>query len=295
MRGLLMFLVVLGVAGAAVFWFLTRPATLPDYWANVAAGDAEAGRLVFTAAGCASCHKPAQPEADRLVLSGGRTFPSDFGTFYASNISSDPDVGIGAWSLQQFALAVTEGVSPEGKHYYPAFPYTSYTKMTQDDVANLYAYVQTLPADATPSKPHDVAFPFTLRRGIGLWKILYLTKGYYPAEISTPQMERGRYLVEALGHCAECHTARTALGGLDKTQWMRGAPDPAGDGRIPGITPEQLDWSEADLLSYFTTGLTPDYDSAGGDMVEVIENLGQLPESDLAAIAAYVVSIPGAD
>ena len=295
MRRLALLLIVLSIAGGGVFWTLSRPASLSDDWASVPEGDEDAGRLLFAAAGCASCHTPPKAADETLVLSGGRAFPSEFGTFFASNISTDPEVGIGAWSFEQFALALTEGVSPEGRHYYPAFPYTSYAKMSPGDVADLFAYIQTLPADATSSTPHDINFPFTLRRGIGLWKALYMTPDYHLSDTTTPQMERGRYLVEALAHCAECHTPRTMLGGLDKKRWMRGAPDPAGEGRIPGITPAQLDWSEADLLAYFTTGLTPDYDSAGGDMVDVIENLGQLSDADRAAIAAYVLSIPDAD
>lgn len=295
MRGLLGFVLIVAAAGLLAFWIMTRPASLSDNWSETAPGDAEAGRLVFAAAGCASCHSSPKAEDDALTLSGGRAFPSEFGTFYASNISSDTEAGIGAWSFEQFALAVTQGISPQGQHYYPAFPFASYTRMSREDVADLFSYIRTLPADPTLNTPHDIGFPFTIRRGIGLWKALYMTPEYHMSDATTPQMERGRYLVEALAHCAECHTPRTMLGGLDRTRWMRGAPDPAGEGRIPGITPAQLDWSEADLLAYFTTGLTPDYDSTGGDMVDVIENLGQLSDADRAAIAAYVVSIPDAD
>jgi mono/diheme cytochrome c family protein len=255
--------------------------------------NAGAGALVFAAAGCASCHAAPKAEGDaEKVLSGGHAFASDFGTFYAPNISPSPAAGIGDWSMQAFAQALLHGISPGGQHYYPAFPYASYGLMTAQDVADLYAYVMTLPASETASLPHDLGFPFTLRRGLGLWKTLYLPDGYHVTGDLSPSEERGRYLAEALSHCAECHTARNALGGLDRSRWLAGAPNPSGEGRIPNITPVELDWSEDDLVAYFTTGLTPDYDSAGGTMAAVIRNLAQLPESDRRAIAAYLKRVP---
>jgi mono/diheme cytochrome c family protein len=292
MRGLIGFILLVAVIGAATFFALTRTERPSDIWAVLPDGDPDAGALVFAAGGCASCHTSPEPQASEIVLTGGRAFASDFGTFYASNISADADAGIGAWTLSDFGHAVTQGVSPEGTHYFPAFPYTAYTKMDPSDIADLFAYMQTLPSDPTPSKAHDLVFPFNLRRGIGLWKRLYMTTAYHPTPLGTEEVERGRYLVEALAHCAECHTPRTALAGLDKGRWMQGAPDPAGTGRIPGITPAQLGWSEADLMTYLSTGFTPDYDSAGGDMVAVIENLAKLPESDRAAVAAYIARLP---
>ena len=163
--------------------------------------------------------------------------------------------------------------------------------MTPSDVADLFAYIQTLPADATPNLPHDVGFPFNIRRGLGLWKRAFVPDEYAtPAE--TPKLERGRYLAEGLAHCAECHTPRNALGGLDHGNWMGGAANPSGKGKIPNITPAAFDWSESDLVEYFTSGFTPEYDSAGGEMAEVIENLRSLPKSDREAIAAYVKALP---
>ncbi|MFL4471022.1 cytochrome c [Tateyamaria armeniaca] len=225
------------------------------------------------------------------VLAGGLAFPSDFGTFYAPNISSDATAGIGGWSVEEFASAVTLGVSPTGKHYYPAFPYAAYQHMTPGDLADLFAYMQTLPADATPSLPHDVGFPFNIRRGLGLWKLAFVPEQFV-LEAGSPVLERGRYLAEGLAHCAECHTPRNAVGGLDRSAWMAGAPNPSGKGKIPNITPAALDWSEGDLVEYFTSGFTPEYDSAGGEMAEVVENLSQLPRADREAIAAYVKALP---
>lgn len=289
-RGLLKPLFACAVLGAGVFWGLTRPASLEETIAPEHQASADAGAVIFAAGGCASCHA-APGSDDKMLLAGGYSFVSDFGTFYAPNISPGP-LGIGGWTLPEFARAITQGVSPDGQHYYPAFPFTSYTHMTPPDVADLYAYMQTLPVSDTASKPHDVGFPFNIRRGLGLWKQLYMSETYV---ISGPQneiLERGRYLVEALAHCGECHTPRGMFGGLEKDRWLGGAPNPSGKGKIPNITPGKLDWSEADLVAYFTSGFTPDYDTAGGSMAAVVTNLAKLAQSDRAAIAAYLKAIP---
>ncbi|MEM7471085.1 MAG: cytochrome c [Pseudomonadota bacterium] len=271
---------------------MTRPSTLPETALAGLNGTATQGEIIFTAAGCASCHSPADATgADKLVLAGGQRFPSEFGTFIAPNISPDAQHGIGGWTQLQFTNAVIKGVSPNGQHYFPAFPYTSYNKMSLQDAADLWAYMQTLPANATPSQPHEVAFPFNIRRNLGGWKFLFLNDEWI-LDASTPQLERGRYLVEALGHCAECHTPRNTLGGLDTTRWMQGAPDPSGKGRVPGITPANLGWVEADITEYLTSGFTPEFDTAGGHMVNVIENTALLRDQDREAIAAYLLNLP---
>jgi len=292
MRRIFRFLALFLLTGIAVGLYLSRPAALPEGFAAGYSPDAKAGALVFAAAGCASCHVAPGAEKDGApVLAGGQAFASDFGTFYAPNISPDPDAGIGGWSRAEFARAVTLGVSPDGQHYYPAFPYSSYKNMTPRDVADLYAFMQTLPASAAQSLPHDVGFPFNIRRGLGLWKLAFVPRGFVTAA-DTPELERGRYLAEGLAHCADCHTTRNALGGLDQSRWMAGAPNPSGKGTIPNITPGALDWSEADLVEYFTSGFTPEFDTVGGTMAEVVENLSQLPATDRAAIAAYVKALP---
>jgi mono/diheme cytochrome c family protein len=256
-------------------------------------GDPAKGETVFIASGCASCHAAPNAEGDaKLVLAGGQRFASDFGTFIAPNISTDPEAGIGAWSLEDFASAVKKGVSPDGQHYYPAFPYTAYSLMTDQDVVDLWAYWQTLPADATPSQPHEVGFPFNIRRSVGVWKLLYVTDDWVMAEAATPEIERGRYLVEALAHCGECHTPRDALGGLDRSAWLAGAPNPTGRGTIPSLTPEDLAWGPIEIAYYLETGFTPEFDSAGGHMVAVVENFAKLPASDREAVAAYLKALP---
>lgn len=289
----LRWLVLVAVVAAGGLWLLARPHPLSAGDVAGLTGDAGRGEAVFLATGCASCHMaPGATDAARLVLAGGQRFASDFGTFVAPNISQDPKAGIGGWSLLDLANAIQRGVSPEGEHYFPALPYASYAKMKLQDVADLYAYLQTLPADPTPSQPHELAFPFSRREAVGLWKLLYLSDGWSLKGNLTPTADRGRYLAEAMAHCGECHTPRTALGGLDTARWLGGAPNPSGEGRIPNITPGKLGWTAADITQYLTTGFTPDYDSVGGHMAHVVENLARLPEGDRLALAEYLLAVP---
>ncbi len=290
---LLVLLFLFVASGFGVYWLATAPETVDTAQTTALPADPERGEVVFNAAGCASCHKAKDAEGDaRLVLTGGQKFPSPFGNFTAPNISSDPDHGIGGWTQDQFVNAVIKGVSPQGAHYFPAFPYSSYNKMTLEDAAALWSYMQTLPADATPSAPHEVGFPFNIRRNLGGWKLLFLKDDFYLQDAADPVLARGRYLVEALGHCAECHTERNALGGLNHARWMGGAPDPSGKGRVPAIDPGSLFWDEAEIAEYLSSGFTPEFDTAGGHMVDVIENTAKLTDEDRAAIAAYLKAIP---
>ncbi len=283
-------LILVAALAAAAGWWITRPRPLPADALAGLTGVPERGEAVFLAAGCASCHA-APKAADKRVLSGGQRFASDFGTFIAPNISPDPDHGIGGWTLAQFGSALKRGVSPEGRHYYPAFPYTAYAKMRDQDVADLWAFWQSLPPSSEPSQPHEVGFPFSIRRGVGVWKLLYLNDDWVMAGDLDPKLSRGRYLVEALAHCGECHTPRGPLGGLDRVRWLTGAPNPSGKGQIPGLTPEKLTWGAGEIAYYLETGFTPDYDSAGGHMVAVVENFGKLTPEDRAAVAAYVKAL----
>ena len=284
-------LVLLSLVGGAAFWLLTAPRPLSDDVFAPLPGDAEAGEQVFWAGGCASCHAaPGAEGEERLILSGGRAFPSDFGIFHAPNITPS-EAGIGGWSVADLGNAMMKGVSPEGAHYYPAFPYTSYVRADPQDIADLHAFLVTLPASDTANLPHEVGFPFSVRRLLGGWKLLFFREDWV-MDAPDPTVERGRYLAESLGHCSECHTPRNALGGLDKSRWLAGAPSPDGKGRVPNITPGGLDWSESDIASYLQTGFTPEFDSAGGEMAEVVQNLANLPAEDAAAIAAYLKSLP---
>lgn len=290
-------LLAAGVAALAVAaaagWFLTAPKPLDESAVSGMTGDPEAGRLAFAAGGCASCHIAPDAEAsDQPVLSGGQEFASEFGIFIAPNISPDEEHGIGGWTDLQFVNAVKEGIGPDGKHLYPAFPYSSYTRADVQDILDIEAYIRTLPASAEPNQPHQLAFPFSIRRSVGGWKLLFFSDDWVVGGDLTEEQQRGRYLVEGLGHCAECHTPRNALGALDTSQWLAGAPNPSGQGNIPNITPGALDWSAADISAYLESGFTPEFDSAGGDMAHVVENMSQLPASDRDAIAAYLKAVP---
>lgn len=288
--GILKYLIPVAVIAAGVGWVVTAPGSVDAARYDGVTGNAEAGETVFTAAGCASCHHAPQSE-DKLVLAGGQPFASDFGTFYAPNISPS-DAGIGGWSVADLAGALTQGVSPDGHHYYPAFPYTSYTKMEPQDVADLHAYMQTLPASDVASKPHDVGFPFNIRRSLGGWKLLFFSDDYVMEASDEAGGARGRYLVETLAHCAECHTPRNPLGWLDKAMWMGGAPNPSGQGTIPRLTPDKLTWSAEDIAYYLESGFTPEYDSVGGHMAEVVDNFSKLSAEDRLAVAQYIKALP---
>ena len=212
------------------------------------------------------------------------------------NISPDPQAGIGSWTLAEFGNAMLRGVGRQGEHLYPSFPYTSYARMSPQEINDLFGYMQTLPASSNVAPAHELSFPFNMRAALGGWKFLFF--GDEPrVELASAdeKLKRGQHLVEGPGHCGECHTPRNALGGLQSGQWLAGGPNPEGEGRIPNITPGSRSvgsWSEGDLVSYFQTGFTPDYDSVGGSMVEVQKNLSHLPQEDLEAIAAYLKAVP---
>ncbi|CUT14658.1 Putative diheme cytochrome c553 [Bradyrhizobium sp.] len=284
------------LAAAGVYWWLSAPVVAAAGTAPARVPDLANGEVMFNAGGCASCHAvPDQP--DRLRLGGGVAIKSPFGTFYAPNISSDPTDGIGKWSQAEFVNAVMHGVSPEGRHYFPAFPYTSYQHARREDVLDLFAYLKTLPAVAGKVRDHDVRFPFNIRRNVGIWKFLFLDgKPFVADSAKSPQWNRGAYLVNSFGHCAECHSPRNALGGIIAGQRFAGGPNPEGEGWVPNITQKGLgEWSAKDIAYFLKTGELPDGDSVGGAMTRVIKNTSQLPDDDLAAMADYLKSLPPVD
>jgi mono/diheme cytochrome c family protein len=292
-RRIVLFLLLAGAVAFGIYWWLTTPqtpvlVTEAAYTPNLANGE-----IIFNAGGCSSCHAvPGQP--DRLKLGGGLGLASPFGTFYVPNISPDPADGIGRWTEAQFIGAVMHGVSPAGAHYFPAFPYTTYTHARVSDIRDLFAYLKTLAKVAGKVRDHDLPFPFNIRRNVGIWKLLFMDdKPFTPDSSRPPQWNRGSYLVNALGHCAECHSPRNFLGGIVSAQRFAGGPDPEGKGWVPNITQKGLsDWSEKDIAYFLESGQTPDGDSAGGSMVAVIKNISQLSEADRTAIATYIKSLP---
>ena len=198
-----------------------------------------------------------------------------------------------------FVNAMQRGVSPTGKHYYPSFPYGAYTRMRVADVMDLKAYIDTLPAVAGRVADHSLGFPWSIRRGIGLWKRRYMSSEVVmDIDVNDPLLKRGQDLVEGAGHCAECHTPRDRWGGLLSDRWLAGAPSPEGDGKIPNITPagkNLSDWSAKAIAYYLESGFTPDFDTVGGSMVAVQENMAMLTPEDRAAIAAYLKAVPAVE
>src|SRR5437016_2802772 len=213
-RRILFAAAVAAAAAFGVYWWLTAPpmalaVTEPAYTPNLANG-----QIIFNAGGCSSCHAvPNQP--DRLRLGGGLAIPSPFGTFYAPNISPDPADGIGRWTEPDFVRAVTRGISPDGTHYFPAFPYASYAHAKVSDVRDLFAYLKTLPKVSGKVRDHDVPFPFNIRRNVGVWKLLFMDSKPFAADAARPaQWNRGADLVKSFGHCAECHSPCNLLSSI---------------------------------------------------------------------------------
>jgi mono/diheme cytochrome c family protein len=289
--------IIAGVAGFGVYWALTLPKTIAADALPARSFDLANGQTAFNAGGCSSCHAtPGQP--DRTKLGGGLAIPSPFGTFRVPNISPDPADGIGRWSERDFANAVLKGTSPEGTHYYPSFPYASYQRARLDDVRDLFAYLKTLPAVSGKAPGHELPFPFNIRRNVGLWKVLFLDgQPFQPDPVqSAAPFYRGAYLVNGLGHCAECHSPRNFLGGIVVAQRFAGGPNPEGEGWVPNITQKGLaDWSEKDIAYFLETGQTPEGDTAGGSMARVIRNISQLSAEDRSAMALYLKSLPAVE
>jgi mono/diheme cytochrome c family protein len=293
LRKLAIGIALLFVIGAGAFWILTIPKTISPAELGPHTANLENGKILFHAGGCASCHATPKQE-DKSRLGGGLALPTTFGTFYAPNISPDPNDGIGAWSEAQFLTALKEGTSPSGEHLYPAFPYTSYRHVATDDLRDLFAYLKTLPAVAGRAPDHQLPLPFSIRRGLGIWKLLFLdAEAVQPGPSMPAVWKRGAYLVNGAGHCAECHSPRNFAGAIIPALQFTGGPNPAARGWVPNITQRGLkDWSERDIANLLESGETPEGDRVGSSMVEVVRSMAQLPAEDRAAIAAFIKSLP---
>jgi len=291
-RGLVAVACLAAVLAAAVLWFLTAPA-VPAIALEPHSSNLDNGREMFFAGGCSSCHAvPRQKDSTRL--GGGLALNSPFGKFYVPNISSDPHDGIGGWSEVDFIAAMTLGVSPQDEHLYPAFPYTSYHNITQNDLRDLFAYLKTLPPVAGKVRDHDLRFPFNIRRMVGLWKLLFFdSTPLKPDASQSAQWNRGSYLANGPGHCAECHSPRNIFGAVIERLRFTGGPSPDGQGGVPNITQYSLkDWSAKDIAGTLADGVTPDAGLVGGNMIEVVGNTSKLTAGDRDAIAVYIKSLP---
>jgi len=285
---------------AVVFYLVTIPATLSEHLPEHKP-DLSNGERMFWVGGCASCHASSE---SKLLLDGGKQLNTLFGTFRVPNISTDSEVGIGNWSMMDFANAMVAGVSPGGQHYYPAFPFPHYQEMYIEDVMDLKHFLDTLPASSKKNGSHKLNFPYNFQRGIGLWKRMYLKHPTVKRKPANMQLlARGKYLVEGPGHCGACHTPRDIFGGRLADNNLAGAPsleiDPdSDDGKSewnPNLTSHAdglAGWSDRDITYLLETGFTPDFDTVSGSMVEVQENLARLPAADLQAITTYLRSLP---
>jgi len=300
-RALLALLAVIA-AGAIVFYLLTVPVTVPASALPDHAPDLANGKYMFTAGGCAECHAAPLKKCDDLKikdedeLMGGRCLKTPFGVFHVPNISPDKETGIGNWTTVAFVNAMKRGIAPGGVHLYPAFPYTSYQRMAYEDLIDLKAYLDTLPAVNNKVPAHELRFPYNIRRGLGLFQRLYVDgKTLAPDPKVSAELNRGAYLVLGPGHCTECHSPRNAFGGIIASEAFAGARNPEGKGTVPNITPSGDgigEWSEEDIAYLLETGNTPDFDVIGETMAAVQENMAKLTPEDRTAIAAYIKSLP---
>lgn len=256
-------------------------------------GDAKRGAYLAKAGGCVACHTASAKDA--TPFAGGHALKTPFGTFYGPNITPHPEAGLGKWSEADFIRALRLGERPDGAHYFPAFPYPSYTKMSDADMRDLWSYLRSLPPNARANQPHELKFPFGWRFLMTGWKMFFFTPGQFtPDAKQTPVVNRGAYLVQALSHCGECHSPRNFLGGINKERLLGGAKEGPGGKAVPNITPTRLKkWGDNDLKEFLLSGLLPDGDVTAEAMGEVVRNTtSQLTPEDLAAMIAYLRAIP---
>ena len=291
MKKLGLLFVLLMLAGIA-WLFIPWHGQAPDV---DTVGDPVRGEYVLAMGGCVACHTDEKNGGG--FLAGGRALKTPFGTFHSPNITPDPENGIGGWTTGEFVRAMREGLSPAGQHYYPSFPYPSYALMTEQDVVDLKAYLDTVEPVNAPFRGHDLGFPFNIRQTLAGWKLLFLDDApFEPDPAQSESWNRGAYLVRGPGHCGECHSPRNPLGGADDSRYLAGNPVGAEGKTTPNITPHDTgigDWSAVDIAFALESGLTPDYDSFGGGMGEVVEDAtSKLTKEDREAIAEYLLSLP---
>jgi mono/diheme cytochrome c family protein len=250
------------------------------------------GAYLAAAGDCQGCHTDLKGKGPPLA--GGRALATQFGAFYAPNITFDAQAGIGQWSEADFLRAMRSGKGGHGEFLYPVFPYAAFSGMTDQDISDLYAYLRAQPTSAQPSKADKVKFPFNMRPLLGFWRVLYFREGpLQPVAGQTAEWNRGRYLAEAVAHCGECHTPRNALGGLDKSRAYAGEPHGPDGQKTPNITPggKLASWSVDDIAELLDSGMTPDGDYTGGEMATVVNGTAKLNAADKHAIAVYVKSL----
>ena len=282
---------VVVVAGLGAGAYMLKPVNGPARDLALV-GDATRGAYLLRIGGCVTCHT--DTKGGVAMLGGGPALTTPFGTFHAPNITPHPEAGIGNWSLEQFARAMSDGEGPQG-HLYPAFPYENYTLMSDQEIADLYAGLRQVPPVAEKAKPHEVGFPFNIRLAVAGWKNLFFRPGRYAADPAQPeQWNRGRYLVFGPGHCVMCHSPRNALGAREAGRELAGNPAGGVGGKAPALTAAALGargYDETTLVEALKTGFTPDFDVLGSAMGEVIaDETSHWTDDDLAAVAAYLLA-----
>lgn len=300
--GLIVILVLLDLWVISQRWDrVVQSGTLyPGIAADIEGSPVDKGAYIYRAAGCASCHTAkGGPE-----LAGGHAFETPFGTFYSSNITPDPTTGIGGWSEEDLIRALREGKSPDGRRYFPAFPYTSYTLMADDDIRDLKAYLDTIPPVSSAVADHEMIFPFNVlplglvRTGMIGWNWLYFNQGPYRSEAGQDEavVARGEYLIKGVGHCGACHTPRNFLGARKTDQHLEGTKKGPDGKSVPAIHYHEHggigEWVKEDITFALETGMKPDGDVMGGSMAKVVEHgTSYMTPSDLEAIAAYLMTL----
>ena len=262
-----------------------------------AADEAQLGRgeVLFNAAGCAPCHTDVK--GGGAPLAGGRPLKTPFGLFYGPNITPDKEHGIGDWDETTFRRALRQGIDEDGDYLYPVFPFTSFTGMSDQDIADLWAYLRSRPAVAEPDKPHQLRFPFGWRFLLVFWRTLFFSEGpLQPVAGESAEWNRGRYLAEAVVHCQQCHTPRNFLGALKTSRAFSGNPEGPDGQKAPNITADAETgigkWRLDEIEALLKTGQTPDMDFVGSGMGEVVKGTAALSDADRRAIAVYIKSRP---
>ena len=292
-RGLLSLLavvLVLALAAFALAWRAPIDPVAPPAAAGFAPALVQRGARLASLGNCVSCHTVEGGAA----FAGGRGLPTPFGTVYATNITPEPETGIGRWSLAAFTRALRQGVARDGHLLYPAFPYDHFTRLQDADIAALYAYVMTRTPVRAVAPANDLRFPLRFRPLLAGWNLLYLDEGPRAAPAAGANA-RGAYLVDALTHCAACHTPRNALGAEQRDR-------PFAGGEAEGWHASALDahaespvaWTADALAAYLRTGLVPDHAMSAGPMQDVVRSLSEADPADVQAIAGYMVSVMGA-
>jgi mono/diheme cytochrome c family protein len=257
---------------------------------------ASAGKYLVHAAGCVTCHTEDREGAQ--AFAGGRAMATSFGTFYTPNITPDPETGIGGWTVEDMRDALRTGWGPGDKRYYPAFPYTSYTGMSDEDADAIATYLLGLAPVRRENKPHQLRWYASSRLAMAGWNSLHFKpRRFQPEPARDATWNRGAYLVRHLGHCGECHSPRTPTGGVRTDLELSGNSDGPDDESVPNITPHPDDgigdWSLDDITLFLATGMLPDGDFTGSSMSPVIDdNTSRLTDADRTAIATYLMALP---